>query len=350
MRLSFTSEIPASCKTLWRWHERPFALQRLLPKRVPLEVVSSPKVLEQGDNVSFCIKAFPGLRYHANFCLTKVCPKTTTFIDEQRKGPFHYWRHIHQMSPCGDPSSSKQTSLLTDKIHFRLTPFQSIDDFLKPFVKKQIKRAFALRHHITAWDTFWFENYPLKSPPIIFSFKKGHPLGKALHSFFAPLKRDQSEYHHYRQFRNEHKPQVVINALGGQLSERAKGAFTKRLCEINPSKCVVLYRGPAQYEKLSFIEHYCKYPVFFDCSSLIDLNKSPRSEIYAARFYQTWLSEEELFAAVWLSLYDYSYSDRCTLARSLKDIKQAPLYSSSRYSAIIDRRQFGWQDFVRLYS
>lgn len=349
MRLTYTSEIPASCKTLWRWHERPFALQRLLPRRVPLEVLSSPKMLEQGDMVRFSLKPLPFLRFHASFALTKVCHHNTTFIDQQVKGPFASWHHTHQMTPLPELRSGAPRSLLCDKIQCQLSSLPAIDRLLKPIVKKQIKKAFALRHHITAWDTFWFENYPLKAPPTIFSIKKGHPLGAALHAFFSPLRRDPTQYHHYRHFLSEHKQQVVINALEGTLSEKAKAGFTKRLCEINPSKCVVLYKGAKNYEKFSFIEHYCKYPVFFDCASLIDLEKNPRTEIYAAKFYQSWLSEEELFAAIWLSLYDYSFTDRCTLSRSLDPKKQAPLYSSERYSSIIDRRAFKWGDFLRLY-
>lgn len=354
MRLTYSSELNVTCQTLWRWHERPLALWRLLPKRIPLTVQSPTTPLQQGDHVSLSYRLLPFLNFQATFCIEQLSHKKTTFTDVQTKGPFYLWRHKHQMRALPSPGHDSQLSplaLLNDKIEFKMSRFPSINGLLHPILKKHIKKAFIQRHHITSWDTFWFENYPLKVAPIIISFKKGHHFGKTLHYFFAPFIKAPEEYHYYKHFQNTHKPQVVINALEGALSPQAEAQFTKRLCEINPSKCVVLYKGHQNLAKLSFIEHYCKYPVFFECSSLINMTKSVRTEVYAAKFYKTWLSEEELLAAVWLALYDHSYSDSCKLERSLdKKSSKNPLYSSKRYSKIIDQRNFTWSRFLKIYT
>ena len=364
MHLRFYSEIPVSCPTLWRWHERALAPQRLMPPRPEIEIASAPALLREGEELHLKVPLLPFLTLRGIFYLERVDPKSCTFIDVQRKGPFHSWRHLHHMHPIED----HKISAYHDEITCLASKFHLVNEMLEPFMAREMKKAFALRHHIVAWDTFWFENYPLRAPPIIFSFKKSR-FGKTLQAFFSPFRRTKEEYHRFRQHQLEFRPQVIINALDGMIGTQAVKSFTERLVEIGPSKCIVIYKNPKLLEELAFIEHYCRYPVFFDCSALIEPQRSLRPEIFAAKFHQSWLCEDELLAALWLALYDYTYSDQCRLFRSLpskgnKSSKKSlsldrlksplreeetPLFSSKAYSKIIDERGLTWKRFQRLY-
>lgn len=66
------------------------------------------------------------------------------FVDEQIKGPFHFWRHIHQFEAL--PNSRTR---LIDHIQYTLPfgPFGRFADLL--FFRREVNKMFAYRHKIT---------------------------------------------------------------------------------------------------------------------------------------------------------------------------------------------------------
>ncbi|MFZ5572982.1 MAG: TIGR01777 family oxidoreductase [Thermodesulfobacteriota bacterium] len=141
-----TSRIEALPQTVFQWHVRPGALERLTP---PWESVTmlekTGQGIETGARVRFRIKTGPfnsdWIAEHTEFIENEM------FRDRQAKGPFAQWEHTHRFHPAGETAC-----LLEDTIRYRLpmAPFGPLA--AGRFVKRKLERMFTYRHAITRLD------------------------------------------------------------------------------------------------------------------------------------------------------------------------------------------------------
>lgn len=61
------------------------------------------------------------------------------FVDEQVRGPYRLWRHVHRFY------DDEEGTIIQDTVHYRL-PFTLIGEVFHPLVRLQLERIFRFRH------------------------------------------------------------------------------------------------------------------------------------------------------------------------------------------------------------
>jgi len=140
-----SSRLPVSAKTVFDWHLRPGALQRLTPPWERVEIIDQHGGI--ADNGTVTLRMFMGpvpIRWVARH--TDYEPGRR-FVDQQLKGPFAYWRHEHRVEPDGTDACQ-----LIDEVTYRL-PGGALGRWLGGWhVRRKLEAAFAYRHAVTRAD------------------------------------------------------------------------------------------------------------------------------------------------------------------------------------------------------
>ena len=138
----YSSWIPAPVGEVFAFHERPDALDRLMPPWSKARILERTGGLEVGAKVRLRIPVGPfgmeWLAVHTGY------RKNRYFEDIQQRGPFRVWRHRHEFA------EEDEGTRLTDRIEFSL-PLAPVADWLAAwFVRIQLRLMFAYRHGATA--------------------------------------------------------------------------------------------------------------------------------------------------------------------------------------------------------
>ena len=133
------SIVSAPADELFAWHERPDALEALMPFGVRLEHRSGG--LRDGGRVTLSmgvgpLRAFWEARHYGYVPGVQFC-------DEQVYGPFRAWRHVHRIEPAGDGQS-----LYEDRVEYELPGGRWLQPFLDPLFRRLLAPAFARRHRV----------------------------------------------------------------------------------------------------------------------------------------------------------------------------------------------------------
>ncbi len=164
--LDRTSHLPVSCEEAFAWHERPGALERMIPPWEEAEVIEKKGSIKDGDKVTLRTKLGPiSLLFsaqHQNYV------KNQQFEDIQVKGPFSYWKHTHIFESI-DSSKSK----LIDHVEYKL-PL----GFLSPlfnfsFMEEKLNKLFAYRHRTLINDLYLHSKYSQKKLKILVTGASG---------------------------------------------------------------------------------------------------------------------------------------------------------------------------------
>ena len=139
------SEFSYSAASVFAWHARPGALERLIPPWSKARVVAKHGGIETGARVELRMPVGPmsvrWLAEHRNYV------EGREFTDVQVDGPFSLWEHTHRVIPTGASSCT-----LEDTIRYRL-PVGALGNALGgSFVRAELERTFAYRHRVTAND------------------------------------------------------------------------------------------------------------------------------------------------------------------------------------------------------
>jgi uncharacterized protein (TIGR01777 family) len=139
--------IPASADELSDWHDRPGALERLLPPWEPVQIVDvQGRLSTGGQRVVFrlVVGGILPLRWEAEASGYK---RGQGFVDVQLHGPFTSWKHIHRFVP-----RTEEQSLLQDEVSFRLPGGSLVHALAEHTVWNRLDRLFRYRHHVIATD------------------------------------------------------------------------------------------------------------------------------------------------------------------------------------------------------
>ena len=105
------SPMPVPIETLWVWHTRPGALERLMPPWDSVRVVARTGGLENGTRVTLAVPFGPvRLRWVSEH---RDVDPPHGFADEQIAGPFARWSHVHAMQADGAAAS-----ILEDRVEY----------------------------------------------------------------------------------------------------------------------------------------------------------------------------------------------------------------------------------------
>ncbi|HSH76247.1 MAG TPA: TIGR01777 family oxidoreductase [Longimicrobiales bacterium] len=140
MRFSFSTELPDhDPKTVFDWHERPGALERLTPPWGDVEVLHRSGGIRNGAEISLRVRRGPtSFRWdlrHTDFEYGRQ------FRDEQVSGPLKSWSHTHRFS-----ERSGGGTLVEDEVDVE-PPLGAAGAAIGPaFLKTELARLFRFRY------------------------------------------------------------------------------------------------------------------------------------------------------------------------------------------------------------
>jgi len=148
-RLEFATDLDVAADTVFTWHARPGAFERLTPPWAPVRLEQFEGIGE-GDRA--VLRMGPGplaVRWVAEH---HDVVEGRQFCDRQVQGPFAHWDHTHRFEP------TEEGSRLVDRIEYEL-PGGSAGNWLSGWLEPELERQFAYRHRITRHDLAQHERY-----------------------------------------------------------------------------------------------------------------------------------------------------------------------------------------------
>jgi uncharacterized protein (TIGR01777 family) len=143
------SPMPVDADTLFAWHARKGALERLLPPWAPMRLEKPGRVADGAEVVLRMGRRPVQLRWEAR--LRDVEPGRG-FADEQVRGPFARWLHRHRFLPAEGRDGRDGGSLLEDDIEWALPGGALGHAVGGAAVRSNLERTFAFRHVRTRDD------------------------------------------------------------------------------------------------------------------------------------------------------------------------------------------------------
>ena len=138
--------LPCSADTAWTFFSNPANLARLTPPELRMRRPGgdSTAPVYPGQWLWFDVQLAPGIWKTWVTEITQVEPGRS-FIDEQRAGPYRFWRHRHLITPLPDGGCE-----VTDTVHYAL-PFQPFGELAHPLlVRPMLEKIFAYRKQALA--------------------------------------------------------------------------------------------------------------------------------------------------------------------------------------------------------
>ncbi|MGE3779854.1 MAG: TIGR01777 family oxidoreductase, partial [Pirellulaceae bacterium] len=138
-------ELPVSPAEAFAWHERPGALDRLLPPWEPVRVLERGDGVRNGSTVKLGQRIGPvrveWVARHHGYQAGRV------FRDTQLSGPFAAWEHRHEFE-----SGQRGGTVLTDHIEYQV-PGGSLGRLLGGgVIRRKLAHMFTYRHETTLQD------------------------------------------------------------------------------------------------------------------------------------------------------------------------------------------------------
>ena len=136
----YRSIVAAPASAVFRWHERPDAIEQLLPSRL-VRVVHRSGGIRDGGRVVLALGVGPlSLRWDARHF---GYVRGRQFCDEQLSGPFSLWRHIHRVEPVG-----ASHSVYEDRVEYALPGGWLVNWAAGVVMRPLLRMSFARRHAV----------------------------------------------------------------------------------------------------------------------------------------------------------------------------------------------------------
>ncbi len=176
-----SSSLPVSVEEAFAYHDRPGALERLIPPWESVEIEHSDGSLTKGSRVVMKTKVFGvPVRWVAEH--THYEPPDL-FCDTQLSGPFAVWNHRHEFKASG------RYCELNDRIEYQI-PLGGVGRlFGAGKVRSTLESMFAFRHRITRDDLTLMADHPIQPMVIAVSGSSGL-VGSHLKSMLTLLGHD----------------------------------------------------------------------------------------------------------------------------------------------------------------
>lgn len=140
------STIQAPASHVFAWHERPEALEKLVPPWAPVQITTPPPSLRDGSRAILSLGVGPlrleWVAEHRGY--QNLGPEGGVFEDVQIEGPFARWVHRHIVRSAGPNAAT-----LEDHIEYEL-PLGRLGRGLAGWkVRRDLERMFEFRHQVT---------------------------------------------------------------------------------------------------------------------------------------------------------------------------------------------------------
>jgi uncharacterized protein len=139
--------LPIKSTSLFTWHERQGAFERLCPPWDPVEIMHKDEHIKDGAQATLRVRGPLGIPL-----ILKVIHEGYVageqFVDRQVKGPFKSWKHTHQVTMHEDDHNAT----LTDSIEYTL-PLGPLGELGGGgMVKHKLSQLFHYRHEVMKHD------------------------------------------------------------------------------------------------------------------------------------------------------------------------------------------------------
>ena len=150
------SRLPFAPEQVFAWHARPGAQDRLAPPWAIPRIRERRGTIRDGDEVVMELAKGPlHLTWHLRH---RDFEEGRRFTDEQVRGPFQRWVHVHDFEPDGEGGT-----LLRDEIEWEPPLKGGVDALAAPVVERELERLFAFRER-RLWNDLTLHERWRKSP------------------------------------------------------------------------------------------------------------------------------------------------------------------------------------------
>jgi ligand-binding SRPBCC domain-containing protein len=112
-------------------------LERITPPELDFQILTpTPIAIGEGTIIDFRLRLF-GVPFSWRTRIVQWQPNEQ-FVDEQVRGPYRSWRHLHAFVQC------EEGTQMTDRVEYCL-PFQPAGYLALPLVRRQLDRIFRYR-------------------------------------------------------------------------------------------------------------------------------------------------------------------------------------------------------------
>jgi ligand-binding SRPBCC domain-containing protein len=129
--------LPAKIDEVFAFFANAENLERITPPELAFQILTpTPILMQEGTVIDYRLRLF-GVPFGWRTRITRWRPNDR-FIDEQIRGPYARWTHVHSFSASSDGTHMR------DRVEYRL-PFQPAGRIALPLVRRQLDRIFRYR-------------------------------------------------------------------------------------------------------------------------------------------------------------------------------------------------------------
>ena len=129
--------LPATIDEVFAFFANAENLEPITPPELAFRILTpTPIVMGEGTTIDYRLQLF-GVPFRWRTLITQWQPNSQ-FRDEQVRGPYRQWEHLHLFSATADGTH------MTDRVEYRL-PFQPAGIIALPIVRRQLDHIFRYR-------------------------------------------------------------------------------------------------------------------------------------------------------------------------------------------------------------